>query len=107
MSAPPADRGAAVERTALAWTRTVLALAAGLLLLGRLSAPRLGLLAAVFVVAALPLAGWLLVRAGRRYQRSVTVMAGRAVPADARLPAGVAGLASLLALFELVTVLRA
>ncbi|MGH8775483.1 MAG: DUF202 domain-containing protein [Jiangellaceae bacterium] len=98
--------GLSGERTALAWVRTALALLAAVLLAGRLAADRLGVVAAAFVLLAVPMAAVVLAGARRRYR------AAHAAPAptsgrDGRLPASVAVLVVVLALAELGYVLAA
>jgi uncharacterized membrane protein YidH (DUF202 family) len=60
--------GSPRERTALAWQRTALAVAAGSLISARLAWEGSGVLALAPLLLALPLAGWVLATArGRRY----------------------------------------
>lgn len=62
------DLGRPHERTALAWQRTALAVAAGSLVSARLAWEGSGLLALAPLLLALPLAGWVLATArGRRW----------------------------------------
>ncbi len=61
------DPGVGNERTALAWQRTALALMAGSAILARLTFDRLGALALLSVVVALPLSLWVLLESRRRY----------------------------------------
>jgi uncharacterized membrane protein YidH (DUF202 family) len=91
------------ERTALAWTRTALALLGAVLLAVRLSIDRLGAIAVTFVLVALPLAVAVLVAAGRRYRAAHR---GDRARLDGRLPGGVALLVVVLAAVELGYVLR-
>ena len=69
--------GTATERTALAWQRTALAVLAGALVLARITFDELGRLAFAVVVAAVPLALWVLVESGIRSRRA-TARGGRA-----------------------------
>ena len=99
-------RGMAPERTALAWSRTGLALLGAGLIVGRLALSSLGL--AVVVALALALTGWVLVNSLRRgrWSRPVT---NEGLPAsvmhDGRLPAAVAVIITLLCGCELASVL--
>jgi uncharacterized membrane protein YidH (DUF202 family) len=65
------DDGRAVERTALAWQRTALALATGSAVATRLAVDRLGLLALVGLLA-LPLSWWAFVESRRCQRRSTS-----------------------------------
>ena len=62
------DAGESLARTALAWQRTALALAAGSAVLTRLTFERLGLLALVSVGVAAPLGLWLFLENRGRYR---------------------------------------
>jgi uncharacterized membrane protein YidH (DUF202 family) len=94
------------ERTALAWTRTGLALLGSALLAIRVVVDRFGPLTAAFAVVALPLAVVVLVGAGRRYRSARAALSGAQVRLpDGRLPAGVAILLVVLAVTELAFVL--
>lgn len=94
------DDGAQNERTALAWTRTALALLVGVVLATRLAAEPLGVVAVVFGVVVAPIPVAILALARRRYRRSHEALhAERALP-DGKLPALVAVVALLLALLE-------
>jgi uncharacterized membrane protein YidH (DUF202 family) len=93
------------ERTALAWTRTALALLGSALLATRVVVDRFGLLTAAFAVVALPLAVVVLVGAGQRYRSARVALRTQARLPDGRLPAGVAVLLVVLAVTELVFVL--
>ncbi|TDD66099.1 DUF202 domain-containing protein [Jiangella aurantiaca] len=95
------DHGAQNERTALAWTRTALALLVGVVLASRLAAEPLGPAAMVFGLAVAPVALLILVLARRRYRRSNEALhADRALP-DGKLPALVALVTLLLAALEI------
>lgn len=99
-------RGMAPERTALAWSRTGLALLGAGLLVGRLSLGTLGPGVIVPVALALCLTGWVLVNALRqgRWSRSVT-NEGRPASLlhDGRLPAVVTAVLTVLCACELTS----
>ncbi len=101
-------RGMAPERTALAWTRTGLALLGAGLLIGRLALGSLGLAVVVPVALALALSGWVLVTSLRRGRWS-RIVTNEGLPAsvlhDGRLPAVVAVIVTLLCACELASVL--
>ena len=61
------DAGLQAERTALAWRRTALAMAAAAVGAGRLAAPAIGVLAVVLAALGLVQAGFVSYRAQRRY----------------------------------------
>lgn len=65
---PTADLGAQNERTALAWQRTALSLVAGSAGLSRLTFDRLGPVALVSVVVAVPLSMWVFWESRGRYR---------------------------------------
>ncbi|SDT64029.1 DUF202 domain-containing protein [Jiangella sp. DSM 45060] len=95
------DHGAQNERTALAWTRTALALLVGVVLATRLAAEPLGPAAVVFGLVVAPVAVAVLLLARRRYRRSHEALhADRALP-DGKLPALVALVTLLLAVLEI------
>ena len=102
---PPGADGAANDRTALAWTRTALALLGAALLATRAVADRFGLLATAFAVVALPMALVVLVGAGRRYRAARATLRTKSRLPDGRLPAGVTVLLVALAVTELGWVL--
>jgi uncharacterized membrane protein YidH (DUF202 family) len=62
------DPGLQNERTELAWHRTALALLTASLLLFRLTVERLGPVAVLSVLVAVPLTFWVLVRSRLRYR---------------------------------------
>lgn len=95
------DRGAQNERTALAWTRTALAMLVGVVLAARVAAEPLGVAAVVFGVVVAPIAVAVLVLARRRYHRSHEALHMAGALPDGRLPALVAVVTLLLALLEI------
>ena len=82
------DDAAGNERTALAWQRTALSLAAASALLSRLTFDRLGLTALLSILA-LPLSLWVLVESRRRYSHDAGVPVRRR-SRDGRAPAALA-----------------
>jgi uncharacterized membrane protein YidH (DUF202 family) len=66
---PRRDTGISNERTELAWQRTALSLVAGSAIITRLTFDRLGTIAFVALLAALPLSLWVLVDSRLRYRR--------------------------------------
>ncbi|WP_448629051.1 DUF202 domain-containing protein [Cellulomonas soli] len=72
---PPRPPGLAVERTALAWRRTGLAMATGALAGGRLLAERIGAVSWLVAVLGLLLAAVVLTAAGRRARAAHGVVA--------------------------------
>lgn len=94
------DPGAQNERTALAWTRTGLALLVGVVLATRLAAGPLGVVAVVFGVVVAPLAVTVLVLARRRYHRAHNALHGRHALPDGRLAGLVTVVTLALALLE-------
>lgn len=95
------DHGAQNERTALAWTRTALALLVGVVLATRLAAEPLGTAAVVFGLVVAPVAAAILLLARRRYQRSNEALHAERVLPDGRLPGLVALVTLLLAVLEI------
>lgn len=69
--------GAATERTALAWQRSGLSVAASAALLARLTYDELGGWALLALAPTLALAGWVLVDSRVRYRRRVITVATR------------------------------
>lgn len=101
MEARTHDHGAQNERTALAWTRTALALLVGVVLATRLAAEPLGPAAVVFGLLVAPVALLILVLARRRYRLSHEALHAERVLPDGKLPALVALVALLLAVLEI------
>ena len=66
-----ADPGVGAERTAMAWQRTALALAAGSAAVARLGFHALGLASLASIATGLPLAGWILRHGRARYRGGV------------------------------------
>lgn len=95
------DPGAQNERTAMAWTRTTLALLVGVVLAARLAAEPLGIVAVVFGVVVASLALAMLVLARRRYRRAHDALHAEDALPDGKLPAMVTVIAVLLALLEI------
>jgi len=94
----PWDPGVQNERTALAWTRTALALTCAGVVTARVLAVHAAALAGVLTLAAVLLGGWSLVSSSRRYRRvSQQLVAGLPLP-DGRLAALVAALSAVLGL---------
>lgn len=95
------DVGAQNERTSLAWTRTGLSMLLGVVLAVRLTADGLGMVAALFAVAAVPAVVGLLVLASSRYRTAhLALHAGTPLPSG-RLPALAAAVVCLLGLLEI------
>jgi uncharacterized membrane protein YidH (DUF202 family) len=88
------------ERTALAWQRTALALLAGSAIVARLTADRIGLLAALSLVAVLPLAIWVMAESRGRYAHDAGVRL-RPRPRGGRAPFVLTVATILIALTEL------
>ncbi|NED99335.1 DUF202 domain-containing protein [Phytoactinopolyspora halotolerans] len=95
------DPGAQNERTALAWTRTGLALLLAVVLASRLTAGPLGLAALAFGLLTAPFAAAILVLARRRYQLAHRSLRRAGHLPDGRLPALAAAVTLLLALLEI------
>jgi putative membrane protein len=100
------SEGAQAERTALAWTRTALALDVAVVVALRFTLPVLGPWSLVLLLVGLPAAVWVLVAARRRYRAGLLALRGRPLRIDGRLPAAVAGLTVLLGVLEAAYVLR-
>lgn len=84
----PFDAGLQLERTALAWQRTLLALAVGFLGAGRVLLPALGVAAVVVAGAGLVVAITMIVIIERRYRRRhlhLTTVDGGSLPTGGRL----------------------
>ncbi|MDJ0333943.1 MAG: YidH family protein [Rhodoglobus sp.] len=81
MSDAPFDIGLQPERTLLAWRRTCLALAVGAMLVIKLGAPTLGIVAGIIGVISLGLGAGAYVVATARYRMVHTELsAGRVLP---------------------------
>lgn len=97
MSSGLFDVGLQPERTLLAWQRTCLALAVGIVVGSRLALPALGPLSAVFAIAGLALVGAAWLGATRRYRRANRDLTGpAAVLAQGGLPIAAAAAAAML-----------
>lgn len=106
MSQHPFDPGLQPERTMLAWSRTVLALAVGSLVYARIAAATIGLWAWALAGAGLAVATVVAVQSRKRYgytHRSLTL--GRVKLADGLLPAILAGAVGTAGLIILVLLL--
>ncbi len=104
-SPQPFDSGRQNERTALAWTRTGLALLAAVLIAARITVPDIGVVAVAFAAVALPLAGAVVLLAARRYRAARAAVGTRRALPDGRLPVAVAAVVVTLAVVELIYVL--
>lgn len=102
--AAAADVGLANERTALAWQRTALSLAAAAAILGRLTFTRVGFLAVAVLGVALLLCGWVFTESRWRYHQHSGVRSRRQ-PRGGRATLALATAAILIALTELVALL--
>jgi hypothetical protein len=100
---PALDDGRANERTALAWQRTALSLAAASALLARLTFDRLGLMALLSIVA-LPLSVWVFLESRQRYSRDAGVRPGTR-SRDGRAPAALTLATAVTAATELAALL--
>ncbi len=65
----PFDPGLQLERTALSWRRTALALTIGPLLAARVLAPELGVLSVLAAVGGVALGGYVALASSARYRR--------------------------------------
>lgn len=99
------DVGVSNERTALAWQRTALALLAGAAILFGLTLERLGLVAFVALAVVMPLSAWVLVESRGRYAHDAGT-GTRLRSRDGRAPSAVAVATLVLALAELLAVVR-
>lgn len=93
------------ERTALAWQRTALSVLAGAAALARLTADRLGPLALAGLAVALPLTLWVFFESRGRYARDPGAET-RLRARSGRAPASLASAIAVMALIELVALLR-
>lgn len=104
MSVRDPEPGVYNERTALAWQRTALGLLAGAAIVSRLALGSLGVFAAVAVVVAMPLTGWVLWASRRRYHAH----AGRRFrlrQRGGRAPAALAAVTVVIGVTELAALL--
>lgn len=97
----PSENGAQNERTALAWTRTGLALLLAVVLASRLAAEPLGVAALVFGALSAPVAIVILVLARRRYGSARRRLHDRRPLPDGRLPALATAATLLLVVLEI------
>jgi uncharacterized membrane protein YidH (DUF202 family) len=98
------DPGASNERTALAWQRTALSLAAGCIAMARLTWSALGAITLVPLVGAGVLAVWVFVESRRRYAHDAgTRSRGRA--RSGRAPFALVGSSILVAVCEIAALL--
>lgn len=93
------------ERTALAWQRTALSVMAGAAALARLTVGRLGPVALLGLVVALPLTLWVLVESQGRYRRDAGGQ-DRPRARSGRAPACLAVTVAVLALIELAAIVH-
>jgi uncharacterized membrane protein YidH (DUF202 family) len=101
---PVLEDGRGNERTALAWQRTALSLVAASALLSRLTFGRLGSLALLSVVVALPLALWILLEGRWRYAHDAGVRL-RARSRGGRAPTAMVVATAAIAATELAALL--
>ena len=100
------DAGAQNERTALAWTRSTLALVGAALIVARIAFgpyPALGLSLAA---GALILGTWVLLTARKRYRGAASSLSTNRPLPDARLPAAICLLTVLIGIVGVVLALR-
>lgn len=76
----PFDSGLQVERTALSWRRTALALTVGPLLAARLLAPEIGALSVLAAAGGVALGGYVAVASSARYRRIHRRLTGEGGP---------------------------
>lgn len=100
----PEPEGAQNERTALAWQRTALSLLAGSAAVSRLTVDRLGPLALLCVVVALPAAGWVFLESRGRYRHDADIKP-RDRPRGGRAPAALTLVTVAIAVTELAALL--
>lgn len=105
MTDRPYDPGLQNERTALAWTRTALALLAASAIVARLALDRIGAAAMAVVLGMIPLALWGLAVSARRYRTAQRALHDESALPDARLPVAMTLLTVLIGLAELLYVL--
>jgi uncharacterized membrane protein YidH (DUF202 family) len=101
---PRSAAGAQNERTALAWQRTALSLLAASAAVSRLTLGRLGPLAMLCLVVAIPATGWVFFESRGRYLHDADIRT-RPAPRGGRGPAAVALVTTVVALTELAALL--
>lgn len=94
------------ERTALAWTRTGLAVLVASLIVARLTLERLGPVSVVMAALGPVVTVAIVVSSRRRFQAAHEALRRGHPRPDARLPALVAGFTVAVALIELSAILR-
>lgn len=99
------DPAAGIERTALAWQRTALALVAGSAILTRLTFDRLGSMSLMSAVIAGPVGVWIFLESRLRYRRGVGVRRPRR-SRGGRAPFLLAAATSTVALTELLAMVE-
>ncbi|TNY37826.1 DUF202 domain-containing protein [Thermomonospora catenispora] len=104
MTAPLADPGAQLERTALAWQRTSLLIAVNGALLTR-AVPGLGPAAVVVGVAVMAIAALIWLAAARGYRRGRGRTAAGVLTAHARATRALTAVICVVALLDLIAVL--
>lgn len=100
------DPGVYNERTALAWQRTALALAAAAAVVARLTLERIGVVAVASVLVTMPLAVWVMAASRGRYAHTAGVRS-RPRSRGGRAPAMLAVVTVLVAFTELLALLGA
>ncbi|KRF21006.1 hypothetical protein ASG90_00900 [Nocardioides sp. Soil797] len=100
---PAGDDGLSNERTALAWQRTALSLAAACAIMARLTWSSLGPLAIVLLSVALLLSAWVFVESWVRYSHDAGTRS-RPGPRGGRAPLALTVATALVAVTELAAV---
>ena len=106
MTSATEDVGLPNERTALAWQRTALSLAAAAAIVARLTWSELGPLAGVLLLGALGLSGWVFVESRGRYRHDAGTKR-RPRPRGGRAPFALALATALVAATELAALVVA